>query len=318
MSHWKFRDEEISFAIGRARSQRDSSTMYYIARWYEDSKCDMETSVTLLREAAEMGSPDAHFLLGKEYQLGGDFVDVDYEKAYEHYEKSANSQSAWAPLDPEENGDFMNNDGEVTAADLETEGDFEWWMLVLSKHPTRALKCGLADWYLAKKNIDTAIKLCTESAEEGFPFAMLLMLAFYTPRSTFMCGREKDWSDVGPDDLEKARHWYRKAEEAGVDVKMYASELQIESGEVKRLIDRAKNGCDARASADLVMAFLEGDGCPKDLDRAFEYAEDLLFEENDYGVCAELFEASRKDPEVLKRYNKFVQKANALEGSADK
>jgi hypothetical protein len=47
-------------------------------------------------------------------------------------------------------------------------------LFVLEKHPSRALKCGLADWYMKQgggENREKALKLLAESAKEGFEFA---------------------------------------------------------------------------------------------------------------------------------------------------
>ena len=81
------------------------------------------------------------------------------------------------PIDPEENADFeMGGEVEVTSEGLlaETCGDIGWWLFVLEKHPSRALKCGLADWYMKQggdENRKRALKLLEESAKEGFGFA---------------------------------------------------------------------------------------------------------------------------------------------------
>ena len=48
------------------------------------------------------------------------------------------------------------------------------WLFVLEKHPSRALKCGLADWYMKQggdENRKRALKLLEESAKEGFGLA---------------------------------------------------------------------------------------------------------------------------------------------------
>ncbi len=45
---------------------------------------------------------------------------------------------------------------------------------MLEKHLPRALKCGLADWYMKQggdENRKSALKLLEESAKEGFGFA---------------------------------------------------------------------------------------------------------------------------------------------------
>ena len=51
---------------------------------------------------------------------------------------------------------------------------------MLEKHPSRALKCGLADWYMKQggdENRKRALKLREESAKEGFGFAQQELVA---------------------------------------------------------------------------------------------------------------------------------------------
>ena len=87
------------------------------------------------------------------------------------------------PIDPEENADFERG-GEVEVASegllSETCGDIGWWLFVLEKHQSRALKCGLADWYMKQvgdENRKRALKLLVESAKEGFEFARQKLVA---------------------------------------------------------------------------------------------------------------------------------------------
>ena len=46
---------------------------------------------------------------------------------------------------------------------------------MLEKHPSRAVKCGLADWCMKQggdENRKMVLKLLEESAKEGFVFAL--------------------------------------------------------------------------------------------------------------------------------------------------
>ena len=125
-------------------------------------------------EAAELGSPEANFWLGHEY-LSGEMLPRNYEKAYSCFIKGKDVD--WVPIDPEENADYeRGGEVEVTSEDLlsESYGDIWWWLFVLEKHPSRALKCGLADWYMKQggdENRKRALKLLEESAKEGFGLA---------------------------------------------------------------------------------------------------------------------------------------------------
>ena len=87
------------------------------------------------------------------------------------------------PIDPEENADYESG-GEVEVSSegllADSYGDIGWWLLVLEKHPSRALKCGLADWYMKQggdENRKRVLKLLEESAKEGFEFARQTLAA---------------------------------------------------------------------------------------------------------------------------------------------
>ena len=124
--------------------------------------------------AAALSSSEANFWLGHEC-LSGDMLPRDYEKAYSCFIKGRDVD--WVPIDPEENADYeRGGEVEVTSEGLlaESYGDIGWWLFVLEKHPSRALKCGLADWYMKQvgdENRKRALKLLEESAKEGFEFA---------------------------------------------------------------------------------------------------------------------------------------------------
>ena len=106
----------------------------------------------------------------------------DYEKAYSCFIKG--KAVDWVPIDPEENADFeRGGEVEVTSEGLllESYGDIGWWLFVLEKHLSRALKCGLADWHMKQvgdENRKRALKLLEESAKEGFEFARQQLAAF--------------------------------------------------------------------------------------------------------------------------------------------
>ena len=72
----------------------------------------------------------------------------------------------WIPIDPEESTEFeIDGEVEVTSDDLFLYGDIGWWLFLLEKHPTRAVKCGLSDWYMKQggaENREKAAKLLEE------------------------------------------------------------------------------------------------------------------------------------------------------------
>ena len=164
----------ISLVLEEARKRHDGNVIAHVASWYEDVKDDKPLYLELAKDAAELGSPEANFWLGHEY-LSGENLPRDYEKAYSCLIKGKDVD--WVPIDPEENAEYdMGGEVEVTAEGLllESYGDIGWWLFVLEKHPSRALKCGLADWHMKQggdENRKRALKLLEESAKEGLGFA---------------------------------------------------------------------------------------------------------------------------------------------------
>lgn len=208
----------IPLVLEEARKRRDGNVIAHVGSWYEDVKDDKARYLKLVKEAAELGSSEANFWLGHEY-LSGEYLPRDYAKAYSCFIKG--NDMDWVPLDPEENAEYeIDGEVEVTSEGLllASYGDFGWWLFVLEKHPSRALKCGLADWYMkqgGEENRKRALKLLEESANEGFEFAFFKLIEFYSK------GEFKD--------IEKGRYWFEKAVEHGFDEACFAPELGVES-----------------------------------------------------------------------------------------
>ena len=201
----------IPLVLEEARKRRDGNVIAHVASWYEDVKDDKARYLELAKEAAELGSPEANFWLGHEYR-SGENLSRDYEKAYSCFIKGKDVD--WVPIDPEENAEIMDgNGGEVSAETLLRHGDIDWWLFLLEKHPTRAVKCGLADWYMKQggdENREKALKLLEELANEGFEFAFFLLIKFYS---------EGEFKDI-----EKGKHWLYMAEERGFDESVFANQ----------------------------------------------------------------------------------------------
>ena len=261
-------EETIPIVIEDARKRQDADVIAHVAEWFED-RDDIKRYLELAMEAAELGSAEANFWLGHEYR-SGENLPRDYEKAYSCYcrckEKGWNpidAESGWLPIDPEANPEYA---AEVTLDDL-LKGfvkDINWWLFMLEKHPTRALKCAFADWYLKQggdENRAKALKLFEESASEGVEFAFISLIKFY--------------SDGEFKDIEKGRYWYYKAEEHGFDEACFANQLGVESLKCRKLKKAADNG-DCRAAGKLACAYLHGGYgdyvcCPKNKDLARHY-----------------------------------------------
>ena len=258
----------IPLMLEEARKRRDGNVIAHVASWYEDVKDDKVPYLELAKEAAELGSSETNFWLGHEY-LSGENLPRDYEKAYSCFIKGKDVD--WVPIDPEENADYESGgEVEVTSEGLlaESYGDIGWWLFVQEKHPSRALKCGLADWYMKQggdENRKRALKLLEESAKEGFGFAFFKLIEFYSK------GEFKD--------IDKGRCWFEKAVEHGFDMALFAGALGVESLLYRNLKAAADAG-DCVAAAKLACAYLHGiyDGgdkeyvsCAKDLDKARHY-----------------------------------------------
>ncbi len=122
------------------------------------------------------------------------------------------------------------------------------------------------------------LKLLEESANEGFKFAYLKLIGFYSK------GEFKD--------IEKGRFLFEKAVECGFDEATYANELGVESLQCRKLKVAADAG-DCVAAAKLACAYLhgvyEGGGkeyvrCARDLDKARHYGV-MACMGDDVGKC---------------------------------
>ena len=254
-------DEMIQYMLEEARKRQDADVIAHVAEWFEDRN-DIKRYLELAMEAAGLGSAEANFWLGHQYR-SGENLPRDYEKAYSCFIKGQDVD--WVPIDPEENAEIMDgNGGEVTAETLLLHGDIGWWQFLLEKHSTRAVKCGLADWYMkqgGEENCEKALKLFEESAKEGFEFAFVKLIEFYA---------EGEFKNI-----EKGRYWFHKAEERGFDEACFADQLGVESLECRKLKNAADKG-DCRAAGKLACAYLHGGYgdyvcCPKNEVLAHHY-----------------------------------------------
>ena len=206
--------EAIPYLLEEARKRRDGDVIADVAsNFYEE--VDDKRYLELVEEAAGLGSEKANYWLGLEY-LSGEKLPLDYEKAYDCFIKGKNFD--WSPIDPEENSDIMRYSGDVDFESIQRYGSIEWWLFVLEKHPTRALKCCIADWHMkqgGERNREMALKLFEESANEGFESAFVNLIRFYSS------GESKD--------TEKARCWLAKAVEHGFDLECLATNLGLRS-----------------------------------------------------------------------------------------
>ena len=173
-------EESIPFMLDEARKRHDGDVLASLASvWFEDVKGDKRRAVELFVEAAGLGSPDANYRLGHECR-SGEILPRDYEKAYVSFRKG--EECDWVPIDPEDNMSIMeDSDGEVTSEFLLLHGSIDWWQFLLANHPNRALKCGMADWYMQQggdENREKALKLFADLAVKGDLEGQLTLVHF--------------------------------------------------------------------------------------------------------------------------------------------
>ena len=207
-------EESIPFMLDEARKRHDGDVLAYLASvWFEDVKGDKRQALELFVEAAGLGSSDANYRLGYEYR-SGETLPRDYEKAYVSFRKG--EECDWVPIDPEDNMSIMeDSDGEVTAEFLLLHGTIDWWQFLLANHPNRALKCGMADWYLKQggdENREKALKLFEESANEGFELAFFKLIEFYS---------KGDFTDI-----DTGKYWLEQAKKRGFDESRFAGMMK--------------------------------------------------------------------------------------------
>ena len=290
--------ELLSWILSESRQRKDFRMMAALAYWYYDPAGDIPKYLELTEEAAGLGNEAAYFWLASDYR-DGKIVPRDYEKALRYFLKAIElgSADAYAAIDVSE------DEGEISIASLDTVCfELSWWLFLLEKRPTAQLKCALADWYWepntycswpTKGQADKqyALKLFEESAKEGCEHAMCRLV---------MCYAEGECEDH-----EKAVSWYYFAEERGVlCVELFAARLGIESKRIRDLKPRVEAG-DLMAAAELALAYLHGDGCPIDMEKACDCAFRTIGDDESFDrFLAEINERRNSDDaEIMKRIN---------------
>jgi len=307
-------EQEICFARQEALRRHDGDVLFTIAEdWYQIRNEDQAAYLALLPAAAEGGSVRAHFWLAQECRLGK-HLPIDYGKAYACYEiydqKGKGLIDEVSPIDPEENLAAMRSlkeygvaileicDHKVIAGILLDTGDYgstieesiPWWEFVLGKHPSRALKCGLGNWYVSIGELDKGVRLIEESAKEGFRDASSMLALYY--------------ADDSHKDIDRARYWLKEAENSGAKLPRTAKKLGVECESIRRLKEEAQGG-DMKAAAVLAAAYYHGftDGrcgepriyCDRDMKLARDYGEQACVEDEGASMLYDLLDTNKKD-----------------------
>ncbi len=104
------------------------------------------------------------------------------------------------------------------------------------------------------------------------------------------------------------------AEKTGVDAaEDHAAEVGVVSKRIKELEVAVLERRDLRASAELAIAYLDGKGCPKDKEKAFRYAKELLFEDEDFGLMGSIADRANSNLDAKEILVKLNDMANEVE-----
>lgn len=125
--------------LEKAIVDKDERLVFAIADWFETVKQDHAKYLEVLKIASDMGNEAASYWLGEAYREGK-ICDREFDKALEFYRKAerqgADYKQVFAnPLVP--NGGPIRDSG--------NDGfTLDWWLFVLERYPTPALKNALA------------------------------------------------------------------------------------------------------------------------------------------------------------------------------
>lgn len=299
-----------------AIADKDSGIVFSIADWFMAVKKDCKKYLDVAKIASDMGNEYASYRLGEAYREGK-ICDCEFDKALGFYRKAEQQGYDYEGVNPlcpnAEPIDYCKRN-------LGVDDGFtlDWWLFVLERNPTSALKYSLGEWYWhpfencawttsGQENKERALELLESAAADGFDAAILQLLEIYSCDARFK-------------NIKKAQELFRRAEELKVDdvefyaaVEGYAAELGIVSNRIKELEIAVLEKRDLRASAELAIAYLDGNGCPKDKGKAFRYAKELLFEDDDFGLMGSIADRANSSLDAKEIWIKLNDTANEVE-----
>lgn len=314
-SYSEIDDKIVDEWMERAIDSKNQNLAFAISAWYDDVRHNNEKYIAGLKNTAEIGYDLAYFFLGEEYRKGR-VVAKDYAKALSYYERVKNSDlydmiGVTNPLMCGEADSFQCTSSYFSNAPLNPYGyELDWWLFVLEKYPSATLKFNLAEWFWSPKggtkwpiegaqDRPRALSLYLESANENCAPACLRLAYLYATSEEIK-------------DRDAAIFWMRRAEELGEDAGTLPLRLGVIPKKILALEEKADKG-DLEASAELVKAYMMGVDCPKDYDKVYDYASNLLFEDEDFGVFLEIDRAARTDQKLLDVERRLHAYANEVE-----
>lgn len=215
----------------------DERLVFEIACWFEDAKKDFKRYLEIAKIASDMGNEAASYWLGEAYREGK-ICDCEFDKALEFYKKAEQQGYDYDceinPLVP----DAEPIDACKLNLGVEDGLTLDWWLFVLERNPTPALKYALGEWYwhpfencawstLGQEDKVRALELLESAAIEGFDAAILQLLEIYSCDARFK-------------NITKAQEMFKRAEELEIDdvefseaIEGYAAELGVVSKRIK-------------------------------------------------------------------------------------
>lgn len=310
-------DSVIDAWFKEAIAGQKQQLAFAIAVWYDDFRGDARKHICCLEQTAALGYSDAYYYLGEAYRKG-QTVPRDYDRAMAAYleveRMKGFGEDFPSPLEVVDDGSCPDV-GVFTVAPLSpSEYDLEWWIYVEAHRPSPILEYYLGEWFWGqpkeaewtdgKQDKVRALALYTHAAEQGLSKACLRLSYLYA-------------TDGAIKDFSVAVTWLRKAEALGCDPGLMPGRLNVIPQKIKLLEDRVANSHDLHASAQLAEAFMDGTTCPKDYEKVYRYARNLLLEDEDYGVFLKIMNASAADPGLNEVFRRLTDFSNQIEREID-
>ena len=293
----EFFDQAVSIGERTQNGRLLSGLSSLAEEKYVDGGVDQKEYFRLSELASDFGDKNSS------QQLGWDYLDLhDWKKAFQYFTRAINqgvsnhdlaSDYGCHPLVPGDgtNPRMIENDIGGTYDLCPERFPLDWWLFVLDRHPTPILEYLIGLWFWGgiestneywgennSPNKAKAMELFERSAAGGCSDAMLKLI------DIFARGEFKNHG--------KAVKWFRKLETAEEgensfqeSVNTWARELGVTTRQVQALEEKARNG-DPEACVDAAIAYLHGEGAPKDVDKAFSFVEEAI--SNDFAADGDL------------------------------
>ncbi len=247
----------------KAAEQGNAEARQQLGRLYDKGRGvpqDKAQAAVWYRKAAEQGNAEARFRLGRLYD-DGEGVPQDKEQALALFLQAAEQGNYRA----QRYLGFMYIRGDGVPMD---RAKGRSWLRKAWENIYRLAEAGDGDAQFA---IGRAFYIGIEKRQDinsaRYWFTMAAMGG--NADAQYMLGEMYQDGDGLPQDRDKALFWFRKSAAQGdEEAREMLTQIERRDAEVRELTRRANNG-DADAPYTLAMMYREGDGVPRDRDKAF-------------------------------------------------